>query len=64
MPTLSSYARRVKQIQEELASIHGAGSPLGNITQVFMTSDEQDPAWWEQVNKLGGPTLTIATEPL
>ena len=43
----------MKQVQEELTSKHGIDSPLGNITRVLMTSDEQDSAWWDEVTKLG-----------
>ncbi|KIM88674.1 hypothetical protein PILCRDRAFT_813643 [Piloderma croceum F 1598] len=45
---LSAYARRVREIQEELRSKKGL-----DVKHVIMTSDEVDPAWWADVMKLG-----------
>lgn len=45
---LSAFARRVRQIQEELLSKQGL-----DVKNVIVTSDEVDPAWWADVAKLG-----------
>ncbi|OBZ78852.1 hypothetical protein A0H81_00084 [Grifola frondosa] len=44
---LSAYARRVREVQEELRD-------LGvNATHVIMTSDEEDERWWDEVSAQG-----------
>ncbi|KAG9040688.1 hypothetical protein FS837_000313, partial [Tulasnella sp. UAMH 9824] len=50
---LSAFARRVKQVQDELAILHGPDSPLSRVQHVVVTSDERDPGWWAEVHKLG-----------
>ncbi|KIO33664.1 hypothetical protein M407DRAFT_65342 [Tulasnella calospora MUT 4182] len=50
---LSAYVRRVKQVQDELAIIHGPDSPLAKVQNVVVTSDERDPKWWTEVHNLG-----------
>ncbi|KAG8881090.1 hypothetical protein FRB98_004547 [Tulasnella sp. 332] len=49
---LSVIARRVQEVQDELASTRpgiNGGQPL----KVLMTSDERDSAWWNDVQNLG-----------
>ncbi|KAG8874491.1 hypothetical protein FRB97_005877 [Tulasnella sp. 331] len=49
---LSVIARRVQEVQDELAGTRpdfNGGEPL----KVLMTSDEQDPAWWGDVRNRG-----------
>ncbi|KAG8904306.1 hypothetical protein FRC01_008790 [Tulasnella sp. 417] len=50
---LSAYVRRVKQVQDDLAILHGPDSPLAKVQNVVVTSDERDPEWWAEVRKLG-----------
>jgi len=45
---LSSIVRRVHEVQEELLQRKGL-----NVTAVIITSDEEDPEWWADVDKLG-----------
>lgn len=53
----SVFETRVKEIQHELQHRPGNeyknpdGSPM--ILPVIMTSDEQDPDWWAEVDRLG-----------
>ncbi|RPD59329.1 hypothetical protein L226DRAFT_548405 [Lentinus tigrinus ALCF2SS1-7] len=48
LPPLSAFARRVRQIQEELRERHGIYA-----STVIMTSDEKDPLWWDGVRERG-----------
>lgn len=41
-------ARRVREVQEELLAKKGI-----DVKDVIITSDEQDPAWWDEVAELG-----------
>ncbi|KAG8987180.1 hypothetical protein FRB90_003552, partial [Tulasnella sp. 427] len=50
---LSTYARRIKQVQDELAQLHGPDSPLSDLQNVVVTSDDRDPKWWKEVHELG-----------
>lgn len=45
---LSAYARRVKDVQDELREKKGIIA-----TKVLFTSDETDPEWWAGVKELG-----------
>ncbi|KAL4252409.1 hypothetical protein ABKN59_004871 [Abortiporus biennis] len=45
---VSVFAIRVAEIQEELREKKGI-----DVKHVIMTSDEQDPKWWSQVNEAG-----------
>ncbi|KII91730.1 hypothetical protein PLICRDRAFT_104708 [Plicaturopsis crispa FD-325 SS-3] len=45
---LSAYARRVREIQQELRERKGL-----EVTHVLMTSDEKDAGWWAEVDALG-----------
>ncbi|KAL1951501.1 hypothetical protein VTO73DRAFT_650 [Trametes versicolor] len=51
---LPVIARRVREVQEELLARKGLDIPM---TRVIITSDEKDPAWWEEVRALGWRTL-------
>jgi len=48
---LSVMARRVKEVQDELAE-RGV-----NASYILMTSDEKDPEWWQGVWKMGWSSL-------
>ncbi|KAG8996936.1 hypothetical protein FRB93_000606 [Tulasnella sp. JGI-2019a] len=50
--SLSVIARRVQEVQDELASTH-PGINDGLPLKVLMTSDERDEAWWNDVRALG-----------
>lgn len=43
----------MKQVQDELAILHGPDSPLAKVQNVVVTSDEQGSGWWTEVHKLG-----------
>lgn len=43
-----------REVQEELLQRQGLDIPM---TRVIITSDEKDPAWWEEVRALGWRTL-------
>ncbi|KAF7317860.1 hypothetical protein MKEN_00873900 [Mycena kentingensis (nom. inval.)] len=45
---LSAFARRVDEVQEEIWE-----KKKIVVDRVIVTSDEQDPVWWEAVNDLG-----------
>ncbi|KAJ7753041.1 hypothetical protein DFH07DRAFT_824466 [Mycena maculata] len=45
---LIAYARRVEEVRAEILKMKGIA-----IERVVMTSDEQDPAWWDAVRALG-----------
>ncbi|KAH9857996.1 hypothetical protein C2E23DRAFT_855905 [Lenzites betulinus] len=51
---LSVIARRVREVQEELRERKGVDIPM---TRVIITSDEKDPAWWDEVAALGWRTV-------
>jgi hypothetical protein len=46
---LEAYAVRVQEIQRELRSKWGTETSI----KVVVSSDEQDPLWWEEVRKRG-----------
>ncbi|KAH7916414.1 hypothetical protein BJ138DRAFT_468258 [Hygrophoropsis aurantiaca] len=46
--SVPTIARRVAEVQEDLRKRKGM-----NVTHVMMTSDERDPAWWDQVRAQG-----------
>ncbi|KIO28199.1 hypothetical protein M407DRAFT_72081, partial [Tulasnella calospora MUT 4182] len=50
---LTEYARHVRDVAAELGRTHGLDSPLANVTEVVITSDESDPEWWKEVEKMG-----------
>ncbi|KAI0964013.1 hypothetical protein AcW1_000933 [Taiwanofungus camphoratus] len=47
---ISVIARRVGEVQEELRERKGIDIPS---TRVIVTSDEQDPTWWDEIKSLG-----------
>jgi len=49
--SLAIIGRRVKEVQSELWNL-GGGHDESDLP-VLMTSDEQDPAWWEEVKGMG-----------
>ncbi|KAG8869692.1 hypothetical protein FRB98_002285 [Tulasnella sp. 332] len=52
LASLSVIARRVQEVQDELANTRpgfNGGAPL----KVLMTSDERDQTWWDDVRSLG-----------
>ncbi|KAI0652041.1 hypothetical protein C8Q79DRAFT_899165 [Trametes meyenii] len=51
---LPVIARRVREVQEELYARRGIDVPM---SRVIITSDEQDPAWWDEVSALGWHTI-------
>ncbi|TFK90807.1 hypothetical protein K466DRAFT_583411 [Polyporus arcularius HHB13444] len=51
---LSVIARRVREVQEELRARKGVEVPMD---RVVITSDESDPAWWDEVKALGWKTV-------
>ncbi|OSD03265.1 hypothetical protein PYCCODRAFT_1434681 [Trametes coccinea BRFM310] len=51
---ISVIERRVREVQEELRQRKGIDIPM---TRVIVTSDEKDPAWWEEVFALGWRTV-------
>ncbi|KAG8925141.1 hypothetical protein FRC01_010624 [Tulasnella sp. 417] len=53
LPPLSTYGERVRQVQEELRQQYGSTSPRGNVTEVLVSSDENDPKFWKDVLDLG-----------
>jgi hypothetical protein len=53
---LSVIARRVREVQNELAQEKGI-----QARHVFMTSDEKDPVWWEDVAEQGWLKLDHAS---
>jgi hypothetical protein len=55
---LSTYAKRVVEVQTELRERHGV-----EAKHVLMTSDEQDKTWWEGVRQLGWAHIDFANEP-
>jgi len=60
---LSAYARRIKQAHEEIVKRHGPDSILATASQrVVVSSDEDDPAWWEQVRAMGWLYIDHAKE--
>ncbi|KAG8925142.1 hypothetical protein FRC01_010625 [Tulasnella sp. 417] len=53
LPPLSAYGEGVRQIQEELRQQYGSTSPRGNVTEVLVSSDEEDSEFWKDVRNLG-----------
>lgn len=51
-PSFPVIARRVEEVKAELLQRKGIA-----VEHVIMTSDEQDPAWWEGVRAQGWLTL-------
>lgn len=55
-PSLTSLSPRnsiyvsYREVQDELRERKGLDIPM---THVIITSDEQDPAWWDEVRALG-----------
>ncbi|KAF7356995.1 hypothetical protein MVEN_01036100 [Mycena venus] len=45
---LSAIARRVDEVKAEILAKQGVSA-----TRVIVTSEEQDPSWWDEVRKLG-----------
>ncbi len=43
-----------REVQDELRERKGLDIPL---TRVIITSDEKDPAWWDQIKALGWKTV-------
>ncbi|KAH7927278.1 hypothetical protein BV22DRAFT_1045518 [Leucogyrophana mollusca] len=50
-------ARRVAEVQEDLRQRKGL-----NVTRVMMTSDERDPAWWDEVRAQGWSWVDYTAE--
>ncbi|KZT41003.1 hypothetical protein SISSUDRAFT_982518 [Sistotremastrum suecicum HHB10207 ss-3] len=57
MPTLAAYARRVKQVQEELQKTRGL-----TVNNVVVLSDEKDEGWWKEVTDMGWKRIDHAKE--
>ncbi|KAG9039316.1 hypothetical protein FS837_001021, partial [Tulasnella sp. UAMH 9824] len=51
--TLSEYAQHVQELRNELVRIHGSNSPSAQVKDVIMLSDEADPEWWAEVERMG-----------
>jgi hypothetical protein len=51
-PSFPVIARRVEEVKTELLQRKGIA-----VEHVIMTSDEQDPAWWDGVRAQGWLTL-------
>ncbi|KAI0369986.1 hypothetical protein BV20DRAFT_996130 [Pilatotrama ljubarskyi] len=54
---LSAFARRVREVQEEVRLRHGI-----YVSHVIMTGDEKDPLWWSAVEERGWLRLDHAAE--
>ncbi|KAG6866233.1 hypothetical protein C0991_007258 [Blastosporella zonata] len=54
---ISAYARRVKEVQGAIFVERGI-----KVTKVLMTSDEKDPAFWEEVKEQGWTYINHAAE--
>ncbi|KAG8950582.1 hypothetical protein FRC00_007631, partial [Tulasnella sp. 408] len=50
---LSEYARHARELANELVQIHGSDSPLAQVNEVIVLSDEADPEWWAEVESMG-----------
>ncbi|KAG9018773.1 hypothetical protein FRB90_009777 [Tulasnella sp. 427] len=48
MPSLAAFARRVQEIKDKLRILRSLA-----VERVIITSDEKDPAWWDEVKALG-----------
>ena len=48
MPSLSAYARKVQEIKDQLLVLKAL-----QVHRVIVTSDESDPAWWQEVQSYG-----------
>ncbi|TBU63759.1 hypothetical protein BD310DRAFT_808030 [Dichomitus squalens] len=49
---ISAIERRVKEVQDELRERKGL-----DVDRIFISSDEKDPAWWDQIKALGWRTV-------
>ncbi|KAI0074822.1 hypothetical protein K474DRAFT_1600968 [Panus rudis PR-1116 ss-1] len=56
---LSVFAVRVNEIKEELSTRKGIDT---TYMKVIMTSDESDPKWWQDVEKMGWIRINHGTE--
>ncbi|KAI0668727.1 hypothetical protein C8Q78DRAFT_1071184 [Trametes maxima] len=56
---LSAFARRVREVQEEVRRRHGVYVPA---SRVVMTGDEKDARWWAAVEERGWRRLNHAGE--
>ncbi|KAH9891311.1 hypothetical protein C8Q73DRAFT_651429 [Cubamyces lactineus] len=54
---LGVFARRVREVQEEIRSRHGV-----YVHHVIMTGDEKDPLWWDAVEERGWLRIDHAGE--
>ncbi|KAG8899903.1 hypothetical protein FRC01_010332, partial [Tulasnella sp. 417] len=52
-PPLMEFSRHVQDVAAELSRINGPDSPLAKVTEVVVTSDESDPEWWKEVERMG-----------
>ncbi|KAG8922890.1 hypothetical protein FRC01_013481 [Tulasnella sp. 417] len=50
---LSEYAQHVRELTSELVQLHGPHSPLAQVKEVILMSDETDPEWWAEVESMG-----------
>ncbi|KAG8889452.1 hypothetical protein FRB99_003983, partial [Tulasnella sp. 403] len=57
--SLDVYARRIKEVEAELAARSTSGTPP---TEVVVTSDERNITWWAQVDKMGWKHIDHAKE--
>ncbi|KAI0801075.1 hypothetical protein C8Q74DRAFT_465353 [Fomes fomentarius] len=55
---LPVIARRVREVQDELRERKGVDIPM---SRVIITSDETDPAWWDEVKAMGWRTVDHET---
>ncbi|KAI0715410.1 hypothetical protein C8Q76DRAFT_730622 [Earliella scabrosa] len=51
---LPVIARRVREVQDELRERKGVDIPMSHV---IITSDESDPAWWDEVKAMGWKTI-------
>ncbi|TFY82083.1 hypothetical protein EWM64_g1930 [Hericium alpestre] len=56
-PSLTVFARRVAEIQDEVRQRHGV-----EVNHVLILSDESEPAWWTAVHMLGWYSVDHAAE--
>ncbi|KAG9017681.1 hypothetical protein FRB90_000271 [Tulasnella sp. 427] len=59
MAPLSTLAKAVEQVRETLKSQRGV---LISGAHVLITSDEEDPAWWAEVDRLGWSYINHGNE--
>jgi len=50
--SFAAYARRVAEISATLYNTHGLTCRVHNV---LVTSDEKDPAWWDESRRSGAP---------